>query len=250
MPFKDHFSALASVYSEARPTYPEDLLDYIATLCSKRDSAWDCACGNGQATIALAERFACVFATDASAKQIAAASPHPKVSYRVSSAEDSGLEPDCVDLVVVAQAVHWFDLKRFYAEVERVLRTGGVLALWSYGALRVVGSEPANRVVQAFYHDVVGPFWPPERRLVEEGYRELLFPYPDIPPPPFLMQQSWSLERFLGYLRSWSATGRYVEHHGSDPVVALQTKLRPAWGDPQGKHLIEWPLTLRAGRKP
>ncbi len=249
VPFKDHFSTLASVYSEFRPTYPDTLLDFVAGLCTRRDLAWDCACGSGQATMALAERFARVIATDASAKQLAAAPQHARVTYRVSPAENSGIESESVDLVVVAQAVHWFDLERFYADVARVLRHAGVLALWSYGALQLE-TDAVNRIVQEFYHDTVGPYWPPERRIVEAGYDQLPFPYPDIPAPPISLEQRWTLPRLLGYLRSWSATGRYIERHGSDPVAALQAPLGRIWGEPDRERLIVWPLTLRVGRKP
>jgi len=247
-PFKDHFSPLASVYSEFRPTYPGALLDYVASLCRKRTVAWDCACGSGQATMALAARFDRVLATDASAKQIAEARTDPKISYRVSTAEASGLDDASVDLVVVAQAAHWFDLRRFYAEVQRVLRAGGVLALWSYGPLHVE-SGAIDRLVQSFYHDTVGPFWPPERRLVDEGYRQLPFPYPDIPPPPLRMQEQWPLARLLGYVRSWSATGRYIDQHGHDPVTELEAQLVPLWGAAAQERQVEWPLALRTGRK-
>lgn len=246
--FKDHFSPLAAAYAEFRPTYPDELLDYVASLCARRESAWDCACGSGQATLALAERFDRVIATDASAKQIEAAAAHPRVFHRVSSAENSGLDDDSVDLVVVAQAAHWFDLPRFYAEVRRVLRRGGVLTLWSYGPLHVE-SEDVDRLIQRFYHETVGPFWPPERRLVDEGYRELAFPYPDIPPPPLRMQQHWPLPRLMGYVRTWSATKRYIERHGSDPVVELEARVEPLWGPPRSERLVSWPLALRTGRK-
>jgi SAM-dependent methyltransferase len=247
--FKDHFSPLATAYAEFRPRYPHELIDYIAGLCARRASAWDCGCGSGQATLALAERFDRVIATDASAKQIEAAPRHPRVSYRVTAAEDSGLEETSVDLVVVAQAAHWFDLARFYGEVRRVLRCGGVLTLWSYGP-PYVESEDVDRLIQRFYHQTVGPFWPPERRLVDGGYRELPFPYPEIAPPPVDMRQRWSLSRLMGYVRTWSATKRYVEQHGSDPVVELEAQLQPRWGVPQSERLVSWPLALRTGRKP
>lgn len=246
--FKDHFSPLAATYAEFRPTYPDELLDYVASLCARHDRAWDCACGSGQATIALAERFAEVIATDASAKQIGAAAAHPRISYRVSPAEAGGLDSESVDLVAVAQAAHWFDLARFHAEAHRVLRHGGVLALWSYGPLHVEPDD-VDRLIQRFYHETVGPFWPPERRLVDEGYRQLAFPYPDIVSPAMRMQQSWSLPRLMGYLRSWSATARYAEQRGSDPVSELEPELRPLWGEAQRERLVSWPLALRIGRK-
>lgn len=247
--FKDHFSPLAAVYSEFRPTYPQALLDYVAGLCAQRKAVWDCACGSGQATMALADRFERVFATDASAKQIAGAPPNAQVTYTVSKAEDSGLQPESVDLVTVAQAAHWFDLPRFYAEVQRVLRPGGVLALWSYGPLHLA-SAAVDPPLQTFYYDIVGPFWPPERQLVDDGYRALSFPYPELTAPPLRMQQRWSLARLMGYVRSWSATGRYIEHHGNDPVVELEARLEPIWGEAHRQLRVEWPLAVRVGRKP
>jgi SAM-dependent methyltransferase len=247
--FKDHFSPLASVYSEFRPTYPAALLDFVAGLCSGHTAVWDCACGSGQASIDLAERFERVFATDASAKQIAGARPHPRVTYSVGRAESSGLKDVSVDLVTVAQAAHWFDLPRFYAEAQRVLRAGGVLALWSYGPPHVESAE-VDRPLQSFYHDTVGPFWPTERQLVDDGYRGISFPYPEIVSPTLQMQQRWPLARLMGYVRSWSATGRYVEQHGKDPVVELQAQLAPVWGDAQRERLVEFPLAVRAGHKP
>jgi SAM-dependent methyltransferase len=246
--FKDHFSPLASVYSEFRPTYPAALLDFVAGLCTGHTAVWDCACGSGQASIDLAERFERVFATDASAKQIAGARPHPRVIYSVGKAESSGLQDASVDLVTVAQAVHWFDLPRFYAEAQRVLRAGGVLALWSYGPPHVEAGE-VDRPLQSFYHDTVGPYWPPERQIVDDGYRGMSFPFPEIVPPTLKMQQRWPLARLMGYVRSWSATGRYVAQHGKDPVLELEAQLAPVWGEAQRERLVEWPLALRAGRK-
>lgn len=248
MTSKDHFSSLSAQYCAFRPSYPAPLFDYLAGLCRERRSAWDCACGSGQATLALAERFESVIATDASPQQIAAASPNPKVTYRVVPAERSGLEPNSIDLVGVAQALHWFDLDAFYREVERVLRESAVLAVWTYGALHVEG-DGIDRLVQEFYYDIVGPYWPAERQLVEEGYRRLAFPFAEITPPPFGMQERWECARLLGYLRTWSATGRYLEQTGRDPVTALEERLSPAWGDPHSVRVVTWPLALRVGRK-
>jgi len=247
--FKDHFSRLAAQYSAFRPTYPAALFDYLASLCRKRRAAWDCACGSGQATLALAERFDSVIGTDASAQQIAAACVHPKVVYRVAPAEKSGLDPTSVDLVTVAQALHWFDLAPFYREVDRVLREAGVLAVWTYGVFHVEGSE-IDRLIQEFYQYTVGPYWPPERRDVEEGYRRLPFPFVEMTAPAFILEQAWDLERVLGYLRSWSATGRYVERTGVDPVSGLGERLALIWGDPKAPRRATWPLSMRVSRKP
>lgn len=248
MSFKDHFSRLAAQYSAYRPAYPAALFDYLARSCPERQTAWDCACGNGQATLALAERFNSVIATDASPQQIAAATARANITYRVAPAEQSGIESKSLDLVSVAQALHWFDLESFYREVERVLKTSGLLAVWTYGVLHVEG-DSIDALLQEFYHDIVGPYWPPERRFVEEGYRGLAFPFTEISPPSFNMEEHWNREHLLGYLRTWSATARYVEDKGVDPVSALEGRLASIWNDAQNARKVTWPLALRVGRR-
>jgi len=248
MSFKDHFSRLAAQYSAFRPAYPPAIFDYLAQLCLDRQSAWDCACGNGQATLALAERFQEVIATDASAQQLAAAPARPNVTYRVAPAEESGIESQSLDLVTVAQALHWFDLDPFYGEVQRVLKPSGVLAVWTYGPLQVDGNG-IDALFQKFYSNIVGPYWPPERRFVEAGYRGLAFPFAELSPPSFNMEERWDRAHLLGYLRTWSATARYVEDKGVDPVEALEERLRPLWVDAGSTRKVTWPLALRAGRR-
>jgi SAM-dependent methyltransferase len=248
MTFADHFSGVAARYREFRPAYPPAIFDYLAQSCRERQKAWDCACGNGQATLDLAERFEAVIATDASPQQLAAAPSHAKVTYRVARAEESGIEPNSVDLVSVAQALHWFDLDSFYGEVRRVLKPSGVLAAWTYGALHVEG-DGVDALVQEFYHDIVGPYWPPERRFVEEGYRGLAFPFAEISPPAFNMEERWERAHLLGYLRTWSATARYVEDKGVDPVAVLEERLGPMWVDAHSVRTVTWPVAFRVGRK-
>jgi SAM-dependent methyltransferase len=247
--FKDHFSRLAANYASFRPRYPAALFDFLAQSCRQRDCAWDCACGSGQATMDLAARFAVVIATDASAAQVAAARPHSNVRYRVASAEASGLDSSSVDIVTVAQALHWFELAAFYAEVERVLRPAGVLAVWTYNVAHVAGAS-IERLLQEFYWDTLQSYWPAERELVESGYRTLTLPYPEMTAPAFAMQAQWSLQQLIGYVRSWSATARYVERNGADPAVLLEKALLPEWGDPDLLRCISWPLSLRLGAKP
>jgi SAM-dependent methyltransferase len=248
MSFKDHFSRLAAQYSAFRPTYPPVLFDYLTQLCLERQKAWDCACGNGQATVALARHFDSVIATDASPQQLSAAPPLVNVTYRVAPAEASGIDSKSVDLVTVAQALHWFDLDSFYGEAQRVLVPSGVLAAWTYGVLHVEG-DGVDALVQEFYRDIVGPYWPPERRLVEEGYRGLAFPFAEVSTPSFNMEERWERAHLLGYLRTWSATGRYVEDKGVDPVAALETRLEPLWVDAHTARKVTWPVALRVGRK-
>lgn len=245
--FHDHFSRVAGQYADFRPYYPAELFDYLATLAPTKSQVWDCAAGNGQATRGLATRFRRVVATDASAEQIAAAPALPNAEFRVALAESSGLPDSSVGLVAVAQALHWFDLPRFYAEVNRVLEPGGVLAVWAYGITQVQGEE-IHALVRDFYGNLLGPYWPPSRQLLESEYKTLPFPFAEIAPPAFRMEAHWTLDRLLGYFSTWSATNRYIEAVGENPLPALATKLKPLWGDDASTRLIEWPIALRVGR--
>lgn len=207
--------------------------------------AWDCATGNGQAAIALANWFERVVATDASAKQVANAEAHARVEYRVAAAEESGIPSRTVDLITVAQALHWFDLSLFYGEARRVLKPGGVVAAWAYKLASVTLSIDA--VVGHYYSDVVGLYWPAERALVEK-FEELAFPFPEIMTPPFEMAAEWKLEHLLGYLRTWSATQRFMAANQCDPLVSIEGDLRAAWGDAEQSRRVVWPLTILVGR--
>lgn len=245
--FEDHFGGVAQAYREFRPEYPDALFDHLAGLCVRRQRAWDCACGSGQATLALAARFEEVIATDASREQLALAPAHPRVAYRVVPAEASGIESASVDLITVAQALHWFDLAAFYAEVWRVARSGAVLAAWSYGVLRIE-APAADAVARNFYECTLGPFWPPERRIVESGYSELDFPFEPLAAPQLDLEVQWTLAQLLGYFRSWSAVRRYRRSRGEDPVVEVAAQLARVWGDPAREYRVVWPLALRVGR--
>ena len=245
--FADHFSGAAAEYARFRPRYPAALFSYLSALVPSEALAWDCATGSGQAAVALAAHLSRVVATDASAEQIAHAEPHPRVEYRVAAAERSGLDAASVELVTVAQALHWFDLPAFYAEVQRVLRPGGVLAVWCYGHM-VLPSEALQNALDRFYSVTVGPYWPPERSLVEAGYGSLPFPFVELAAPAFAMEMRTSLDGLLGYLGTWSATQRYIQATGRDPVPELGSEAAKHWGDPQAQRVVRWPLSLRVGR--
>jgi SAM-dependent methyltransferase len=246
MSFKDHFSKQAADYAKFRPRYPRELFEYLGNIAPSRQLAWDCATGNGQAAVGLATAFAGVIATDASEKQIANAQPHERVEYRAAPAESSGIASETVDLIMVAQALHWFDLDRFYDEVRRVLKKNSVLAASAYNLLHI---EPAiDEVINRYYYEVVGPFWPPERKLVE-NFAELPFPFHELDPPEFEMTAQWNLDHLVGYLGTWSSTKRFIAERDGDPLEQISDELRTGWGDPQRTRKVRWPLTLRVGIK-
>lgn len=246
MTFKDHFSGHAGAYHEARPTYPDALFDWLAAQAPARTLAWDAGCGNGQASVALSSRFAHVYATDPSPPQVANGEARPNIEYRVEAAECCGLADASADLVSVAQALHWFDHARFYAEVRRVLKPGGVFAAWTYSDCRI--EQAIDAVKDRLYVDLTGPYWPPERMHVDSGYRTLPFPFTTIATPRFEMRANWTLAQFLAYLRSWSATQRYLKDTGDDPVALVEADLRGAWGDPASRRRVRWDFHLRCGR--
>jgi SAM-dependent methyltransferase len=246
------FSPVACEYSLFRPGYPEELFEWLARIVPARDAAWDCGCGNGQASVPLAGYFALVLATDPSAQQIAAARAHPRVRYSVAPAERTELPDSSVDLVTVAQALHWFDVEAFYAEARRVARPGAVLAVWSYPRPEFADPE-LDRHFLEFYSQVVGPYWPAERRHVEANYTTLPplpneFGADELPHPPFALELRWNLEQVLGYVSSWSATTRYRETQASDPVPLLRAALAPLWPGAGQQVAVRMPLGLRAGR--
>jgi SAM-dependent methyltransferase len=244
--FKDHFSERSSQYARARPGYPAELFLALARLAPARETAWDVGTGSGQAALGLADHFGAVLATDASAAQLAEAPLHPRVTYRQGREAASGLPDRSVDLVTVAQAAHWFDLAQFYREALRVLRPGGILAIWCYGLCRI-GPE-IDPALARFYSVTVGPFWTPERIHVENGYRGLSFPLPDFGFPDVAMELDWSMAEMVAYMRTWSAVAAYEKAHGDDPVAAFEPELASTWGNPHRVRRIRWPLSGRIGR--
>ncbi len=246
MGFPDHFSPVAAAYALARPTYPDTLFRFIADRAPARRVAWDCATGNGQAARDLARYFDRVIATDASEAQVANAAPHARVEYHVALAERSGLADDSVDVVTVAQALHWLDFDAFYREVRRVVVPGGLIAAWGYGSASI--GRDADSILSEFEHEVMAPYWPPERQYVIDAYRTVPFPFAQLEAPELELQANYSLEQFLAYVGSWSATKKFIQTTGTDPVPSLRERLTPAWERGTQVREVRWPLFTRIGR--
>ncbi len=258
--FHDHFSQRAPGYAIYRPTYPPELVDFLFDLTNKeldRDTSspgskftptvWEAGCGSGQLTSALAKRFPRIIATDASADQIAQSSPLPNVEFRVARAEASGLPDHSVNLAIAAQAAHWFDLEAYYAEVRRVVRPGRFVALVVYG-IHVTDDPRIDPIIKHLYRETLAAFWPPQRRLVEEGYLSLPFSFDTIPAPRFNMRADWSLARMLGYIETWSAVAALVKAKGRAQIDAFREDVAVAWGEPDSVRSIHWSLSMRLGR--
>lgn len=242
---KDNFSTQSAAYARFRPGYPAALLEHICSLCPAFDAAWDCATGNGQIAAILAAHFRQVEATDISENQLKNAIQQPNIHYQVGAAETTSFPDWSFDLITVGQAAHWFDLDRFYAEARRLLKPGGVLALIGYNLLTV---DPAiDALVWHLYRDVLGPYWDAERRLVEQAYATLPFPFEEMTFPETAMEYDWTLGNLIGYLNTWSALQHYVREKGVSPISeAFMESLRAAW--PEGEvRTARFPIFGRIG---
>jgi SAM-dependent methyltransferase len=241
----DHVSTVSAGYAAFRPRYPRALFEFLASVVRRHHRAWDCGAGSGQATLDLAEWFDEVIGTDVSAEQIARAPRPSKVTWIVTAAESTPLLPASLDLVAIAQALHWFDHARFYDEVRRVAASNAAICAWTYGSAHLDGA--AGDALRRLYGTLVD-YWPPERRLVDEGYRSIPFPFERIATPSFSLADHWTLAQLVGYTRTWSSTSRFLAINGYDPVDAFERELEDLWGDPIKPRKITWPLTVLAGR--
>lgn len=244
MTFHDHFSTAAGGYALSRPTYPEALFRHLAELAPGRESAWDCATGNGQAAHGLARYFGCVEATDASAEQIAHAAPLANVSYSVQPAESTAFPAASFDALCVAQALHWFDVERFYAEAKRVLKPRAVVLVVGYGWMEI--SPDIDGALKRAVIDPLGPFWPQQNRLLWNEYRDLPFPFERIEFPAMAIEARWTLAQLVAYIGTWTATRRLLEAK-PDFLEGVHAALAAAWGPPEVR-VVRSPLTITCGR--
>jgi SAM-dependent methyltransferase len=242
---KDLFSRSAAGYARFRPKYPARLFDWLAEVAPARKVCIDVGTGNGQSAVELAQRFERVVAVDPSEAQLAKATEHARVTYRRGEAEATGVDAGAADLVAASQAFHWFDHPRFFDEVRRIARPGAVVAVWCYGIDRI--TPEIDAVVDELYSGYLGSSWEPERRLVEDLYRGVAFPFDELAPPRFEMEARWRLEHLVGYIETWSALGTYRKTHADDPMQVIVPKLERVWGD-AGERLVTWPVGMRAGR--
>ncbi|MCU0405054.1 MAG: methyltransferase domain-containing protein [Chitinophagaceae bacterium] len=243
---KDLFSGHAGDYAQFRPKYPEAFVKYISRLVKYRGVVWDCACGNGQLSLPLAEHFQLVLASDVSEKQVAAAPGHEGILYTVQPAEQTDFPDEFFDMVVVGQAIHWFNLEAFYKEANRVMGPNAVIAAIGYGLMRI--SPEVDAVLHHFYKNITGPYWEPERKYIDEAYQNLPFPFEPIDVPAFEMPCQWNFAQMMGYLNTWTVVKRYEQEKGVNPLSLVEKDLEQAWGG-EGIRKVVFPLFVKAGRK-
>ena len=244
--FKDHFSIQSSDYQKFRPVYPDKLYHHLARISPGNDCAWDCATGNGQAAVGLSRYFKQVIATDASSNQLAHAMKAPNIHYQLAAAERVQITDKSIDLITVAQALHWFDIDAFYAVAKCALKNEGIIAIWSYNLLSV--SSDIDQIINHLYADILGQYWPAERHLIESAYRDIPFPFQRINCPEFTMHTQWNLHHLTGYLQTWSAVQNYIAAHKMNPVHTILPGLISAWGNTDNLKIITWPLHLQIGQ--
>jgi SAM-dependent methyltransferase len=239
---KDLFSSHSKDYSQYRPGYPAELYNFLRKLCREKGRAWDCGTGNGQVAGELAAFFEQVYATDISINQLSQAVQKPNIHYTKQAAENTIFPDAHFDLVTVGQAVHWFDFEKFNSEVKRVLKKDAVIAIFGYALFR--SNVETDEIIRHFYNDIIGPFWAPERRFLEEKYRTIPFPFKEIEAPKIEMKQNWSFERLIGYLNTWSAVKAYQKEHKKNPVELVKEELQKSFGE-VGE--VNFPILLRVG---
>ncbi|USD65930.1 class I SAM-dependent methyltransferase [Vibrio sp. SCSIO 43136] len=240
------FSDRSDLYEVARPLYPEALFEYLATLTPAHQQAWDCACGNGQAADSLVRFFDHVQATDVSPEQIANAKPNPRVHYSVTASENTNFGQHSFDLVCVAQALHWFDFEQYWPEVKRVLKPQGIFAAWGYTWPKV--SDQIDPVFKQHLLDIVEPYWAKQNRLLWDHYRDIDIPFTRLEVPEINMQMSWTLDEFMSFLCTFSATRRCIADIGDAFVDQAYAELEKVWGDRLTKRQVDLEFILLAGR--
>lgn len=240
---KDNFSSKSSSYAKYRPTYPQELYQFLKEKLDKTEKAWDCGTGNGQVAAELTKFFKEVQATDISQQQLDNAVSQPNIHYSVQPAEKTSFPDNNFDLITVAQAIHWFKFQAFYKEVERVLKPKGIIAVIGYSLFK--SNPETDEVILKFYHDIIGPFWDEERRYLDEKYKIIPFPFKEIESPVFEQEYQWTFNHLIGYLKTWSAVKHYEKANGENPVDLIEDELKTTFG---AKNKVVFPILFRSGK--
>ncbi|HEY5406358.1 MAG TPA: class I SAM-dependent methyltransferase [Ginsengibacter sp.] len=243
---KDNFSKHSDLYSRFRPGYPKQLFEFLLPLLPEKKAVWDCGTGNGQLAVSLSKYFKEVYATDISAAQITNATKKKNIFYSVENTEETVWPDNKFDLISVAQAIHWFDFKKFYHHANRTLKHGGIIAIIGYDVLKI--NKEIDLLTNQFYKKTVGPYWDKERKHIDDHYSIIPFPFKEIDTPDFSMNYNWEFEQVIGYLNTWSAVQHYIRKNNENPVEKFSVELKKVWGDVL-KRKVSFPVFMRTGRK-
>ncbi len=245
--YMDHFGDKAAAYQQFRPRYPNELFDYLVQLSQHHNCAWDVGTGNGQAAVALSPYFKNIIATDLKQGQLDLAEKKSNIRYVACPAEKTSIEDHSVDLITVAQALHWFNLDGFYQEVRRVAKTGCVIAAWCYTLISI--SPEIDTLIHHLYSDILGDtYWPKERHYIDDKYTTIPFPFKKFAVPAFTIQRTLNLDQLMGYLNTWSALQEYKTKNGNkNPLDFITENLKKAWGNPEKEYPTHTPVYLLAG---
>jgi len=243
---KDLFSKQSDLYARYRPTYPKELYDHILSFVKEKSIAWDCATGNGQAAVVLADHFKKVIATDISAAQIDKAIKKENIEYSVCPAESTPFADNTFDLVTVAQAYHWINWKEFKKEVTRVCKPGAIIAIWVYFR-NMPGDKKIDDAIFNFYENVTRPYWDEARKYVEELYETVEFDYELLSVKQFETTLNWQREDMIGYISSWSAIQNYMKVNGHSPIPTLEEEINKLWPEGEVKK-VSFPIYLKLGK--
>jgi ubiquinone/menaquinone biosynthesis C-methylase UbiE len=246
MKYADHFGTQTQNYLHFRPTYPRELFQYLASLVNEKNVAWDCGAGNGQAALTLANKFKRVIATDINQTQLDVAIKKENIEYRCCAAEETTIQDQSVDLITVAQALHWFDFEKFYREVKRVLKPQGIIAIWCYSLGKI--TPEIDVIIYRFYQTILNDYWPKERRYIDDEYKTIPFPFHEIISPQFIIEKQMTFSQLMGYLSTWSALKEYQKRNHKNPLEFVHAELQMAWGDTIRERIMHWPLHLRVGK--
>lgn len=242
---KDNFSTQSNQYAKFRPTYPQGLYNFLLSLVTTKETAWDCGTGNGQVAQELSKYFTTVYATDISEKQIANAVQKDNIIYKVEGAEKTEFPSNTFDLITIAQAIHWFNFNVFYEEAKRVMKPDAIIAVIGYGLIRI--DDATDKIIDKFYYETIGSYWDKERKYVDENYTTIPFPFKEINAPVLYNTFEWNVDQMIGYLQTWSAIQHYIKANNSDPVELIQNELRNVWNNETKK--VCFPILLRVGKQ-
>lgn len=248
MSANDHFSSKSKEYSFSRPHYPDSLYEYLSSITPNNDVAWDCATGNGQAAIGLCRYFKKVIASDMSMSQIENGFKRQNIVYDIFPSEDTSLPDNSVDLITIAQAIHWFDFEKFYDEARRIgKKSGGKIAIWSYGMHKICPEIDKICDKLSFDGDLLRGYWPKQTEYIRDNYETIPFPFDQIIAPRFEMLVEWNLKDLLSYMETWSAVKRFELQNNYNPLDSVKKDLKLLWGTEKQRKSIRWDVNLKIG---